>query len=98
TALYLREVIAARQNTAQPLSRECQDYLNRFLNGSDDTLKNILSTFTSTLEVFSSPVTDKANSANDFDLRNLRKRKMTIYIHIPAGEVAQAQFIVNLFC
>ncbi|BBL36043.1 hypothetical protein Nstercoris_02322 (plasmid) [Nitrosomonas stercoris] len=97
TALYLREVIAARQNTAQPLSRECQDYLNRFLNGSDDTLKNILSTFTSTLEVFSSPVTDKATSANDFDLRNLRKRKMTIYIHIPAGEVAQAQFIVNLF-
>ncbi|SFU33465.1 type IV secretion system protein VirD4 [Nitrosomonas eutropha] len=97
TALYLREVITARQRTAQPLSRECQDSINRFLNGSDDTLKNILSTFTSALGIFSSPVTDKATSADDFDLRNVRKRKMTIYVHIPAGEVTQAQFIVNLF-
>lgn len=97
TALYLREVITARQNTAKPLSRECQDSINRFLNGSDDTLKNILSTFTSALGVFSSPVTDKATSANDFDLRDVRKRKMSIYIHIPAGEVMQAEFIINLF-
>lgn len=97
TALYLREVITARSRTAQPLSRECQDSINRFLNGSDDTLKNILSTFTSALGIFSSPVTDKATSADDFDLRNVRKRKMTIYIHIPAGEVTQAQFIINLF-
>lgn len=97
TALYLREVITARQRTAQPLSRECQDSINRFLNGSDDTLKNILSTFTSALGVFSSPVTDKATSADDFDLRDVRKRKMSIYIHIPAGEVMQAQFIINLF-
>src|SRR5699024_5501208 len=36
-------------------------------------------------------------SANDFDLRDVRKRKMTIYLHIPAGEVMQAQFILNLF-
>jgi len=97
TALYLREVITARQRTAQPLSRECEDSINRFLNGSEDTLKNILSTFTSALGVFSSPVTDKATSADDFDLRNVRKRKMTVYIHIPAGEVTQAQFIINLF-
>lgn len=97
TALYLREVIAVRQNTAKPLSRECKDAINRFLNGSDDTLKNILSTFTSALAVFGSPVTDKATSADDFDLRDIRKRKMSIYIHISAGEVMQAQFITNLF-
>lgn len=97
TALYLREVITARQESPKPLSRECEDAINRFLNGSEDTLKNILSTFTSALGIFASPVTDKATSANDFDLRDVRKRKMSIYIHIPAGEVTQAQFIINLF-
>lgn len=97
TALYLREVIAARRESARSLSRECEDSINRFLNGSDDTLKNILSTFTSALGIFASQVTDKATSADDFDLRDVRKRKMSIYIHIPAGEVTQAQFIINLF-
>ena len=97
TSLYLREIIAARRKSLQPLSRECEDAINRFLNGSEDTLKNILSTFTSTLGIFASQVTDKATSANDFDLREVRKRKISIYIHIPAGEVIQAQFIINLF-
>lgn len=97
TALYLREVISARRESARALSRECEDSINRFLNGSEDTLKNILSTFTSALGIFSSQVTDKATSADDFDLRDVRKRKMSVYIHIPAGEVTQAQFIINLF-
>lgn len=43
------------------------------------------------------PVKDKATSADDFDLRDVRKRKMSIYMHIPAGEVMQANFIINLF-
>lgn len=94
---YLRHIITVREATATPLSSDCVDALNRFLNNPDTTLKNIVSSFTAPLTVFGVAVVDKATSADDFDLRDVRKRKMTIYLHIPAKEVVQAGFILNLF-
>ncbi len=94
---YITSVIEARKVSDTPLSSSCVDSLNRFLNNSDNTRNNILSSMTAALAPFENPVIDKATSANDFDLRDVRKRKMTIYLHIPAGEVMQAQFILNLF-
>lgn len=97
TEEYISSVIEARKNTDTPLSSRCVDALNRFLNNSENTLKSILASFIAPLSIFDNPVIDKATSANDFDLREIRKRKMTIYLHVPAGEVMQASFILNLF-
>jgi type IV secretion system protein VirD4 len=95
---YLRHVIAARQNSGTPLSGACVDCLNVFLDNPENTLKNILSSFAAPLAMWrSNAVIDKATSADDFDLRDVRRKKMTIYIHIPANEVLQAGFIVNMF-
>ncbi len=94
---YLNAIIAARAAAGKPLSPACRDSLNRFLGNSETTLKSILGTFTAPLTPWGNPIIDKATSDNDFDLRDVRKKKMTIYLHIPAGEIMQAGFIVNLF-
>ncbi|MDP9902389.1 type IV secretory system conjugative DNA transfer family protein [Variovorax ginsengisoli] len=94
---YLHHVMSVRASSDMPLSTPCTDALNRFLNNPDNTLKNILSSFVAPLSMWGSAVIDKATSADDFDLRDVRKMKMSIYTHIPANEIVQAGFILNLF-
>jgi type IV secretion system protein VirD4 len=94
---YLTHVLAVRAASDRPLSASCRDSLSRFLGSGEQALKGIVATFSATLTPFGNAVIDKATSANDFDLRDVRKKKMTIYLNIPAGEILQASFIVNLF-
>lgn len=94
---YLQHVLAVRAASQNPLSNACRDALGRFLGSGETALKGIVATFTASLTPFANDVIDKATSADDFDLRDVRKKKMTIYLHIPAGEILQAAFIINLF-
>jgi len=94
---YLTQIIDLRMNSARPLSNACRDSLYRFVSSGETALKGIMATFAATLTPFSNAVIDKATSADDFDLRDIRKKKMTIYLNIPAGEILQASFIINLF-
>lgn len=96
-AEYLTGIINERAKTDRPLSSSCTDCIYRFLQNSDDTLRNIISSFSAPLSIWSNPVIDKATSADDFDLRDVRKKRMTVYIHIPAGNVTQAGFVMNMF-
>lgn len=79
------------------LSSECVDSLNRFTNTSDNTMSSIMATFNVPLTLWSSPVIDAATSANDFDLRLVRKKLMSIYLGIPANKLAESKVILNLF-
>lgn len=80
-----------------PLSQECVDALNRFTSTSDNTLSSIMATFNVPLTMWASPIVDAATSANDFDLRQVRKKRMSIYIGIPANKLAEARLLLNLF-
>ncbi|MCC9041116.1 hypothetical protein LMH44_11200, partial [Neisseria gonorrhoeae] len=42
---YLQQIIDCRAATERPLSTVCVEFLSRFLNNPDNTLKNILSSF-----------------------------------------------------
>jgi type IV secretion system protein VirD4 len=77
-------------------SLPCQEALNRLLQNSEETLKNIQASFVAPLSIWSSPLIDKATSGDDFDLRSLRREKTTVYLHVPAAEVLQAGFLLNL--
>lgn len=80
-----------------PLSMECVDALNRFTSTSDNTLSSILASFNVPLTIWVSPIVDAATSANDFDVRDIRKKRMTVYIGIPANKLAEAELLINLF-
>lgn len=79
-----------------PLSAECVDALNRFTSTSDNTLASILASFNAPLVIWSNPIVDAATSANDFDLRDVRKKRMTIYIGITPDHLAEAGLLVNV--
>ncbi|HET9239197.1 MAG TPA: type IV secretory system conjugative DNA transfer family protein [Oligoflexus sp.] len=80
-----------------PLTMECVDALNRFTSTSDNTLSSIMATFNVPLTIWASPIVDAATSANDFDLRDVRKRPMSVYLGIPANKLAEAKLLLNMF-
>lgn len=83
--------------SGQQLSKHCLDALSQFVSNSDNTLTSILSTFSAPLGAFSNPAVDAATSRDDFDLRDIRRRKMSIYVVIPPNRLAEASLLINLF-
>ena len=79
------------------LTMECVDALNRFMMTSDNTLSSIMASFNTPLTLWTSPIVDAATSANDFDLREVRKQRMTVYVGIPANKLAEAELLLNVF-
>lgn len=78
------------------LSGPCVDALNRFLSNDDKVLASILATFHAPLTIWANPVVDAATSANDFDVRDVRRRRMSVYIGITPDHLAEAALVVNL--
>lgn len=78
-------------------SSACVDTLNRSLGYSDNTLSSIVATFNAPLLIFQNPRVDMATSDNDFDLRDVRRKKMSIYLGITPDKLADARMLVNLF-
>ncbi|WP_419633790.1 type IV secretory system conjugative DNA transfer family protein, partial [Thiolapillus sp.] len=62
-----------------------------------NTRSSIRKTFTARLELWANPVIDAATSTNDFDLRDLRKKAMSIYVAITPDDLDRLAPITNLF-
>jgi type IV secretion system protein VirD4 len=90
---YLGSLLA---NYGQVLTGACVDSLNRFLANDDKVLASILATFNAPLTIWANPVVDAATSANDFDLRDVRKKKMTVYLGITPDHLAESAVLLNL--
>jgi type IV secretion system protein VirD4 len=67
------------------------------LSQADETFASIMGTLKEPLNAWINPVLDAATNDDDFDLRDVRKKKMTIYIGIQPNKLAEARLIVNLF-
>ena len=67
------------------------------LSQADVTFASIIGTFREPLNPWLNPVLDAATSGDDFDLRDLRRRRMTIYVGIQPDKLAESRLIVNLF-
>lgn len=93
---YLIALISSRAAAGRPLSDICVDALNRFTSTSDNTLASILASFNAPLTIFANPIVDAATSANDFDLREVRKTRMTLYLGITPDHLANAALLMNL--
>lgn len=64
---------------------------------SANTKSGVMSSFNAPLSSFEGETLRLATQTSDFDLRDLRKKKMTIYIGITPDQLANAQFILNIF-
>ena len=91
---HLTGIITSRSD----LSEHCVTALNAFLAEDEQRgQKNVLSSFKAPLKDWSNPIFDAATAANDFDLRDIRKKKMSIYVGITPDYIPVAGRILNLF-
>lgn len=79
------------------LSRHTQTAFAGLLSQADVTFASIIGSFREPLNPWLNPVLDAATSGDDFSLEDLRRRRMTIYVGIQPGKLAESQLIVNLF-
>lgn len=94
---YIFEELKKAQDTGPSFSNACIDCLNRVLSNSENTLAGIVATFGTPLLIFQNPRVDLATSANDFDLREVRRERMSIYFKMPPNKLKEGSVLVNLF-
>lgn len=80
------------------LSSSCVLALNTYISiASENTRSGIITSFRSRLELWMNPLVDAATSENDFDLRDVRKRRMSIYLGVTPDDLERMAPILNLF-
>ncbi len=82
---------------AVPLSNQCFLAINEYLDTPDRTRGSIRKSFTSALELFYNPVIDAVTSSNDFDLREIRQKRMSIYVGVTPDDLQRLSPLINLF-
>lgn len=93
---WCKRICAERGRTA-PLTPLCVRLLMSFANGNDKTTDGFKSGLEQALALLVNPLTDAATSGNDFDLRDLRKKKMSIYVVIKPESRVQVAPLLRLF-
>ncbi|MBZ2207141.1 type IV secretory system conjugative DNA transfer family protein [Massilia soli] len=94
---FFKRVMAERIAAGNPLSGVCMAALNDFISTAENTRTSIRKTFSSRFEPFYNPLVDAATSANDFDFRDLRRQRMSIYVGIQPGDLDRFGPLLNLF-
>jgi type IV secretion system protein VirD4 len=78
------------------LSVGCRTALSDFAGGSDNSFADVKKTITNILGLWLNPLVDAATSASDFDLRQLRKVPMSIYLGVSPDELDRIAPLYNL--
>jgi type IV secretion system protein VirD4 len=94
TAEHLSELLEKHKKV---LPDVCIHSLNNFITKAGKEQSGVKSTITSALNIFSNPLIEAATSGNDFDFRDLRRQKMTIYICIQPNDLDRLAPLINLF-
>lgn len=79
------------------LSQTCRTAFAGLLSQEERTLSSILGVFREPLNPFISPIMNAATAENDFSLRDVRRKRMTIYLVIPPHKLGECRVLINLF-
>ncbi|EEN5929012.1 TraM recognition domain-containing protein [Salmonella enterica] len=91
-----KKIIEERDASGKPLSSTCKSALYDFIYTSGNTQASIRKTFTAKLELWLNPLIDSATSSSSFDLRDFRKRRISLYIGIRPGDLERLELLNNL--
>jgi len=94
---HWKRIVQGRQSGRYPLSAECVRALYDVIDLAPVTASSIRKTFTSRLDLWANPILDRATSGNDFDLRELRSKRMTIYVGINPDDLHRLRPVLALF-
>ena len=93
----LEKILKERTKSNKPLSTTCNLALKDYLETTEKTRSAVKRTFVSALEVFFNPLVDAATSENDFDIRDLRRERISVYLCIKVNSIDTVKNIINLF-
>ena len=96
-AHHWKRIIEGRNSGRFPLSDECVRALYDVIDLAPVTASSIRKTFTSRLDLWANPLLDRATSGNDFDLRDLRKMPMSLYVGVNPDDLHRLRPLLSLF-
>ena len=85
------------RRVGQRLSQACVSAIQDFTSASDNTFSGIKQTITARLNLWLNPMVDTATSESDFDLREVRRRRMSIYLGVSPDNIDRIAPIYSLF-
>src|ERR1700684_1994874 len=94
---HWKRIVQGRQSSKFPLSPECVRALYDVIDLAPVTASSVRKTFTSRLDLWLNPILDAATSDNDFDLRALRKKQMSIYVGVNPDDLHRLRPVLSLF-
>lgn len=94
---HWKRIIEGRSSGKFPLSPQCVRALYDVIDLAPVTASSIRKTFTSRLDLWLNPILDAATSGNDFDLRDLRRRSMSIYVGVNPDDLHRLRPVLSLF-
>lgn len=94
---WLADMIAGRRGTENPYSQIAVDGISDYV-GDDPKLRgDIRKTVSTRLQIWSDPQLAAVTSGHDFDLRDLRRTPMTIYVVVSPGDLEWLRPLLRLF-
>jgi type IV secretion system protein VirD4 len=94
---HWKRLIEGRNSGTRPLSSQCVRALYDVIDLAPVTASSIRKTFTSRLDLWLNPILDAATAESDFDLRELRKTPMSIYVGVNPDDLHRLRPVLNLF-
>lgn len=94
---HWKRIVEGRGKGKFPLSPQCVRALYDVIDLAPVTASSIRKTFTSRLDLWLNPILDAATSGNDFDLRDLRRRPMSIYVGVNPDDLHRLRPVLSLF-
>jgi type IV secretion system protein VirD4 len=94
---HWKRLVEGRRSGERPLSPQCVRSLYDVIDLAPVTASSIRKTFTSRLDLWLNPILDRATAENDFDLRDLRKKPMSIYVGVNPDDLHRLRPVLNLF-
>lgn len=90
---FINNTLANRDD----LDPVCRENLMKLAEVSEKTRSSVTFTFTSRFELFDNPLIVAATSRSDFDVRNLRREKMTIYVGVTNDNLVRLSPLLTIF-
>ncbi len=94
---HWKRIVQGRQSGKFPLSAECVRALYDVIDLAPVTASSVRKTFTSRLDLWANPLLDRATSGDDFDLRDLRRKPMSIYVCVNPDDLHRLRPVLSLF-
>ena len=94
---HWKRVIEDRKKSGHPLSWQCVSSIFEVIDLAAQTASGIRKEFTSKLSLWLNPLLDAATSGTDFDLGDLRKKPMSIYVGVTPDNLDRIRPVLSLF-